>query len=401
MKILVLNSGSSSIKFQLIEMTGRSVIASGIVEKIGEETGHTEIHTDEGSEHLEEAVADHGAGLKIIQGLLKNTGSIEDFDALGGIGHRVVHGGEEFHEPVRIDDHVMDVIAALSPFAPLHNPANLQGVRVAMALAPHVPQVAVFDTAFHQSIPPEAYLYALPKSLYEHEGIRRYGFHGTSHHYVAKEAAVYLGKPLESLNLITLHLGNGASVTAIKKGKSVDTSMGMTPLEGLVMGTRCGDMDPEILLYLHREKGMKAPELERLVNKESGLKGLCGTNDMREVIERMEAGDAAARTAFNVFDYRVRKYLGSYCTVLGHLDAVVFTGGIGEHAPQVREAVCAGLEEIFGITVDPKKNEGCAGGICPIHRDEARVAVLVVPTNEELEIAIQTEAVVKTLEKRR
>ena len=394
MRILVLNCGSSSIKFQLIEMRGRSVLASGIVEKIGETSGDAEIHTEEGSERIEHPIADHSEGLEIIRKLLINSGTIDDFDALGGIGHRVVHGGERFHSPIRIDTEVMAAIETLIPFAPLHNPANLEGIRVAMKLAPHVPQVAVFDTAFHQDIPEEAYLYALPKALYEKEGIRRYGFHGTSHHYVAKAAAAHLGRPLESLNLITLHLGNGASVTAIKKGKSVDTSMGMTPLEGLVMGTRCGDLDPEILLYLHREKGMKAPDLERLVNKESGLKGLCGTNDMREVIERMEAGDEAARTAFNVFDYRVRKYLGSYCTVLGHLDAVVFTGGIGEHAPQVREAVCAGLEEIFGITVDPQKNVSCAGGVCPIQRDGARVAVLVVPTNEELEIAIQTEAIV-------
>ncbi len=394
MKILVLNSGSSSVKFQLIEMQGRSVLASGIVEKIGEPHGHGEIVTDEGVERVDRRVADHGEALQIIQEFLKNSGTVPDFDALDGIGHRVVHGGEAFHEPVRIDDAVMAEIDRLSPFAPLHNPANLQGIRVAMAIAPHVPQVAVFDTAFHQSIPKEAYLYALPMFLYEEEGIRRYGFHGTSHHYVAKVAAQYLGRPLETLNMITLHLGNGASVTAIRHGKSVDTSMGMTPLEGLVMGTRCGDLDPEILLYLHRQRGIKASDLEQKLNKESGLKGLCGTNDMREVIARMEAGDAAAKTAFDVFDYRARKYIGSYASVLGHLDAVVFTGGIGEHAPQVRASVCAGLEEIFGITVDPARNAAYDGTVTPIHREGARVAVLVVPTNEELEIAIQTQRLV-------
>jgi acetate kinase len=394
MKILVLNSGSSSIKFQLIEMKGRTVLASGIVEKIGEAEGHAQIYTEEGVDRIDRRVADHGEGLQIIRKFLNRSGSVEDFDALDGIGHRVVHGGEAFHEPVRIDREVMETIDRLSPFAPLHNPANLQGIRVAMALAPHVPQVAVFDTAFHQSIPKEAYLYALPKTFYEEEGIRRYGFHGTSHHYVAKAAADYLGRPLESLNLITLHLGNGASVTAIRHGKSVDTSMGMTPLEGLVMGTRCGDLDPEIPLYLHRERGMSAEELDRMLNRESGLKGLCGTNDMREVIERMESGDADAKTAFEIFDYRVRKYIGSYCTVLGHLDGVVFTGGIGEHAPQVRQAVCSGLEEIFGIAVDPEKNGAYAGKTHPIHRDGAKVPVLVVPTNEELEIAIQTQQLI-------
>jgi acetate kinase len=395
MKVLVLNSGSSSVKFQLIEMQGRSALASGGVEKIGEPSGHGEIHTEEGSDRVDRPVADHGEALEIIQAFLKNTGTVPDFDALDGIGHRVVHGGEIFHEPVRIDDKVMETIDRLSPFAPLHNPANLQGIRVAMSVAPHVPQVAVFDTAFHQSIPEEAYLYALPKRLYEEEGIRRYGFHGTSHHYVAKTAASYLGRPLEALNMITLHLGNGASVTAIRHGKSVDTSMGMTPLEGLVMGTRCGDLDPEVPLYLQRERGMKAADLERTLNKESGLKGLCGANDMREVIERMDAGDADAKTAFDVFDYRARKYIGSYASVLGHLDAIVFTGGIGEHAPQVRASVCAGLEEIFGITVDPERNAAYNGSVTPIHREGGKVAVLVVPTNEELEIAIQTQELIE------
>jgi acetate kinase len=394
MKILVLNSGSSSIKFQLIEMKGCMVLASGIVEKIGEAEGHVQIHTDEGADRIDRRVADHVEGLQIIREFLNNSGSVTDFDALDGIGHRVVHGGEAFHEPVRIDAAVMEAIDRLSPFAPLHNPANLQGIRVAMALAPHVRQVAVFDTAFHQSIPKEACLYALPKRLYEEEGIRRYGFHGTSHRYVAGAAADYLERPLESLNLITLHLGNGASVTAIRKGRSVDTSMGMTPLEGLVMGTRCGDLDPEILLYLYRERGMKAADLDRMLNKESGLKGLCGTNDMREVIERMESGDRDAQTAFDIFVYRVRKYIGSYCAVLGHLDGLVFTGGIGEHAPQVRAAVCSGLEEMFGITVDPQRNAAYSGSTAPIHRDGARVPLLVVPTNEELEIALQTQRLI-------
>ncbi len=396
MKILVLNSGSSSVKFQLVEMRGRSVIASGLVEKIGEGQGHARIEAQGRVENVEQHIPDHAAGLQIIRELLQRTGSVTDFDTLDGIGHRVVHGGEAFREPARVDAEVMATIDALSSFAPLHNPANLEGIRVAMALAPHVPQVAVFDTAFHQTLLPEAYLYALPKRLYEEEGIRRYGFHGTSHHYVAKAAAEYMGRPLETLNMITLHLGNGSSVCAIRQGKSLDTSMGMTPLEGLVMGTRCGDLDPEILLYLHRERGMSAEALERLVNKESGLKGLCGTNDMREVIERMEAGDEDARRAFEVFDYRARKYIGAYATVLGRVDALVFTGGIGEHSPHVRASVCKGLEEIFGIAVDPERNRESTGTqIRPIHAKYARVQTFVVPTNEELEIAVETQRLIK------
>jgi acetate kinase len=394
MKILVLNSGSSSIKFQLMEMTGRSVIASGIVEKIGESAGSAEVYSDEGSERYDRKVADHTDGLELIREMLAASGTVDDFDALGGIGHRVVHGGEAFHEPVLIDDEVIGTIDALSSLAPLHNPANLEGIHVAMKLAPHVSQVAVFDTAFHQSIPEKAYLYALPKRLYEEEGVRRYGFHGTSHHYVAKAVAAHLEKPLEGLNLITLHLGNGASACAIKGGRSIDTSMGMTPLEGLVMGTRSGDIDSEILLYLIREKGMNPEALDRTVNKESGLKGLCGSNDMREIIERMEAGDADAATAFEVFVYRIRKYIGAYSAVLGRVDAVIFTGGIGEHAWQVREAVCEDMEGL-GMVLDAHLNRLHSTGVTAMNKEASKVAIFAVSTDEELEIAIQTEKLIK------
>jgi len=394
MKVLVLNSGSSSIKFKLVEMHGRTVLASGYVERIGETSGHAQIRSGAYASSLEDPVADHAAALKIIETLLRASGTVGNFDELGGIGHRVVHGGESFSEPVLIDAAVMAEIGRLSCFAPLHNPANLQGIRVALELAPHVPQVAVFDTAFHHTLPPRAYLYALPRELYEREGIRRYGFHGTSHHYVALQAAHMMGQPLHKFNMITLHLGNGSSVTAIEGGRSVDTSMGMTPLEGLVMGTRSGDIDAEILLFLHREKGMQAADLDRIVNKQSGLKGLCGTNDMREIIGRMEAGDADATQAFEVFVYRIRKYIGAYAAVLGRVDALVFTGGIGEHASAVREAVCAGMDRMFGIALDPLRNAEASDEARALHKEGAEVGIFVVPTDEELKIAIQTQRTV-------
>jgi acetate kinase len=308
-----------------------------------------------------------------------------------GIGHRVVHGGEAFREPVLIDENVMETIRDLIPLAPLHNPANLLGIEAAQRVFPGVPQVAVFDTAFHQSMPPHAFTYALSYSFYALHGVRRYGFHGTSHLWVAKKAAAHLERPLTSLNLITLHLGNGASATAIRQGLSVDTSMGMTPLEGLVMGTRCGDLDPAVPFYLRRANQMPEGDLEAVLNKASGLKGICGVNDMREILQMASHGEPQAQLALDLYCYRIKKYIGAYFAVLGRVDAVVFTGGIGENAAQIRKRCCQGLEGL-GITVDDRKNEKVCSEVLEIQQDNVFVKVLAIRTNEEREIAEQTVA---------
>ena len=292
----------------------------------------------------EGAVADHREGFTWIAAALRESEVVTNPDELHGVGHRVVHGGEAFQAPALINGRVIEKIREQTPLAPLHNPANLVGIEVAMAGLPDVPHVAVFDTAFHHSMPPHAYHYALPFELYEAHRVRRYGFHGTSHGFVAKQAARYLGKPLDTLNLIVLHLGNGASATAIENGLSVDTSMGMTPLEGLVMGTRCGDIDPAIAFYLARATGLTNDELESMLNRESGLKGICGANDMREVLRRAGEGDERAALAIDSYTYRIRKYIGAYCAVLGRTDAIIFTAGIGENSPEIRSRTCKGCQ---------------------------------------------------------
>ncbi len=391
MRILVLNSGSSSIKFKLFSMQDSKVLASGLIEQIGEEQGRASLKGGAGVKlEREGKIADHGDGLSLMLAMLSEAALINRLDELDGIGHRVVHGGEAFHEPTVIDADVMAAIEKLSPLAPLHNPANLAGIRVVVEKDPELPQVAVFDTAFHQSIPKYAYLYALPYQLYEQEHVRRYGFHGTSHHYVAKAAAAYLEKSSESLNMITLHLGNGASACAIRAGESVDTSMGLTPLEGLIMGTRSGDIDPAILFYLAREKGISIDGLDALLNKQSGLKGICGSNDMREITDRAQEGDERSLLALEMVSHRLKKYIGAYTAVLGRVDVIVFTGGIGENAASLREESCAGLEEGLGIEIDPEKNRMRKSGVFTISTESSRVKVLVVPTDEELEIALQT-----------
>ncbi len=398
MKVLVINSGSSSIKYQLFDITGSQVLASGLIERIGEPQA-LHRHTDRQDEAVEtksqHAIPTHRDGLLRISKVLRNSGVIHDLSELSAIGHRVVHGGEYFREPTLIDQEVLDRIRKMIPLAPLHNPANLMGIKVALQAAPDIPQVAVFDTAFHQSIPQHAWRYALPEKLYSEQHVRRYGFHGTSHHYVAKQAAQQLGKPLASLNLITLHLGNGASAAAIRQGRSVDTSMGMTPLEGLIMGTRCGDIDPAIHFYLDRETGLSNEEVETLLNKESGLKGICGSNDMREVHRLADAGDERARLALEMYCYRIKKYIGAYYAVLGHLDAVVFTGGIGENDAQTRAQSCAGMTTL-GIEIDSEKNSHRGEGAFAINRETSPVSILVIPTDEELEIALQTVACIGT-----
>lgn len=397
MKVLVINSGSSSLKFKLFNVAGLVMLAAGIIERIGEETGHARLKymdAEGGSKEIvrSDTVPSHQEAVQLMSELLRKTG--HTVDELSGIGHRVVHGGEMFKEPVLIDRAVIATIEDLSSLAPLHNPANLTGIRTVMNHVPDIPQVAVFDTAFHQTIPEHAFLYALPHRLYKDYRVRRYGFHGTSHAYVSREAAKYLSIPCDKAKLITLHLGNGASAAAIDCGRSIDTSMGLTPLEGLIMGTRCGDIDPAILFYLVREAGMELDGLDRLLNRESGLRGICGENDMRAITKKAKAGDSRAELALKMFCYRIRKYTGAYLAALGGADCIVFTGGIGENSAQVRQMACEGLENM-GICIDDERNSSETHGIVRISTDESPTAVLVVPTDEELEIACRTLRVIK------
>ncbi|HEY5461275.1 MAG TPA: acetate kinase [Deferrimonas sp.] len=380
MKVLVLNSGSSSIKYRLFQVESMAVLRAGVVDRIGE-PGPS-------------AVRDHGEGFGRVMSDLSDSGAIGDPASLFGIGHRVVHGGERFREPARVDHGTLDAIRAMIPFAPLQNPGDLKGIEIALATFPRVPQVAIFDTAFHQTMPPRAFHYALPRDLYEVHRVRRYGFHGTSHAHVARRAAELLGNPPGSLNLITLHLGNGASAAAILEGKSVDTSMGMTPLEGLIMGSRCGDMDPAVPFFLGTVTGKNPMELLALLNKESGLKGICGTNDMREIHRLAAAGDLSAELAIDMYSYRIRKYIGAYTAVLGRVDALVFTGGIGENDAEVRRRACEGLS-MLGIAVDEARNGSPSREPREIQREGMAVKILVIPTNEELEIALQTVACIR------
>ncbi|WP_028581020.1 acetate kinase [Desulfogranum japonicum] len=402
MKVIVINSGSSSIKFQVLDMETETVLANGLVERIGEETGliKTTFHPDSTQKAVvrkEDPIANHQEGmLAAIDVLTKSEHAvIKNASEIDAVGHRVVHGGEDFQQPVVIDQAVMDAISANIPLAPLHNPANLDGIKVAKELFPDAPQVAVFDTAFHQTMPSHAYMYALPYELYEQDKVRRYGFHGTSHKFVASETAKLLGKPAKECNLITVHLGNGCSMTAVKNGESIDTSLGMTPLEGLVMGTRSGDVDPAIHMFLHRNKGMDLEAIDDLLNRESGLKGLCGMNDMRDIHTAIEDGNKRAKLALDVQTYRVKKYLGAYMAVLGSVDAIVFTAGIGENDPVVRELSLEGLEN-FGIVIDKKVNDQRSSEPFTISTPESKVRVLVLPTNEELAIARETLDVVQT-----
>lgn len=361
-RVLVVNSGSSSLKYRLYD--GGESIARGLVERIGEPGGDAD---------------DHRSALALVLAGLDLTGLV-------AVGHRVVHGGDRFREPVLLDAEVVEAIEQLVPLAPLHNLPNLAGVVAARALLPEVPQVAVFDTAFHATLPPVASTYAIDAKVARRYGIRRYGFHGISHAYVARQTARVLGRDVAELHTITLHLGNGASACAVAGGRSVATSMGLTPLEGLVMGTRSGDIDPAVGSHLHRAGGLTVEEIDDLLNHRSGLYGLAGSNDMREVLAARAAGDPAAVLAFDVYCHRIKSYVGAYYAVLGRVDAVTFTAGVGEHNPQVRAAALSGLSRL-GIVVDPDRNTAGAEVISP---PEAEVAVCVIPTDEEREIADQT-----------
>ncbi len=401
MKVFVVNAGSSSLKYQLLDMSTEKVLATGLVERIGEARGRVTHKRFPGSETekkivADEAFANHKVAMHRVIALITDpdTGVIAEKSEIDAIGHRMVQGGEAFNRSIVIDTAVKDAVRANIPLAPLHNPANLVGVEVSEALFNGKPNVAVFDTEFHHTMPPHAFLYALPYSYYKELRIRRYGYHGTSHKYVAGKAAELMGRRPEETNLITVHLGNGCSMAAVAGGRCVDTSLGMTPLAGLIMGTRCGDIDPAIIAYIAEQKGMSVGEIDTLLNKESGLKGICGANDMRDIHAREEAGDPMARLALEMFAYRVKKYIGAYTAVLGRVDAVIFTAGIGENDAAIRAMICSDLQGL-GICLDLDQNLAPNGTARPIHAADSRVQVWVIPTNEELQIARDTVAAVK------
>ena len=390
--VLVINAGSSSLKYQLLDATTGDTHASGVVEPIGEPRSHVMHSGPDGEHEGEGGCTSHREAFDVMLRAFRDHGPDLDSVELTAVGHRVVHGGTKFGEPVVITDDVVTAVEQLVPLAPLHNPANLEGIRVARDHFPETPQVAVFDTAFHHTLPPRAYTYAVPRAWREDHGVRRYGFHGTSHAFVSRRAAQLLGLAVTDANVIVLHLGNGASAAAVAGGRSIDTSMGLSPLEGLVMGTRPGDLDPSLPSHLARA-GIPVEDYESALNQDSGLRGLTGTSDFREVSELVRSGDPDARLAFDIVAYRLRKYVGAYAAALGRVDAVVFTAGIGEHSPTLRAAALHDLA-LFGIELDTGANAAATSGEHRISTDSSRVTVLVVPTNEELEIAQQAVALV-------
>lgn len=397
MNVLVINAGSSSLKYQLLNPDTQEILAKGLCERIGidgkftyKPTGKTAVKA------ADVAMPTHSEAIQTVLNALvdKDNGVIGSMAEIDAVGHRVVHGGEKFAKSVLITDEVMAAIEECNPLAPLHNPANIIGIRACQKLMPNTPMVAVFDTAFHQTMPPVAYTYALPYEYYEQDKVRRYGFHGTSHKYVAQRAAAMLGKPIGELKLISCHLGNGSSITAINGGKSVDTSMGFTPLAGLPMGTRAGDLDAGILQYLMNKHGMNIDEMLNVLNKKSGVEGVSHiSSDFRDLENAEAEGNKRAELALRVFDYAVKKYIGAYAAAMGGVDAVIFTAGVGENGPETRESACAGLE-FMGIKIDPEKDK-VRGKEMDVSTDDAKVRVLVIPTNEELMIAMDTAAIVK------
>jgi len=391
--VLVINSGSSSFKYQLVDVESQTALASGLVERIGEAVGSARHKVGDADYSRELPIPDHTAGFRVMLDAFEEYGPSLEETAPAAVGHRVVQGGARFFRPTLIDDLVEINIDELSVLAPLHNPGAVQGVRAARAAFPALPHVAVFDTAFHQTLPPAAYTYAIDREVAEAHRIRRYGFHGTSHKFVSEAAAEYVGRPLRELKQLVLHLGNGASITAIDGGHSVETSMGLTPLEGLVMGTRSGDLDPSVLLVLARREDMSPGELDEFLNKRSGVLGMAGVSDMRDIEDRRAEGAGAAMLAFDVYIHRLRAYIGAYIAQLGGVDVISFTAGVGENSPLVRAEAMATLG-FLGIHIDPARNEPRQRGIRTISTDDSAVTVLVVPTNEELEIARQTLAVI-------
>jgi len=395
MKILVLNCGSSSIKYQFIDTETKAALAKGQVERIGM-TGAVLTHTRYDGDKIKIAgeILDHTMAIEYVLGVMlsKNHGVIDDKSDIEAIGHRVVHGGETFSNSVLIDDNVISVLQDNIELAPLHNPPNIKGIQACKKILPGIPMVAVFDTAFHMNMPPKAYLYGIPYDLYKKYKIRRYGFHGTSHLFVSQKAAEIIGKDIKESKIITAHLGNGCSMAAIKYGESIDTSMGFTPLEGLLMGTRSGDLDPSVILYIMGKEGLSLHEAATLLNKHSGIIGISGeSSDMREILTAIKDNHKRARYAFEIFSYRIKKYFGAYAAAMGGVDAFVFTGGIGENAVEVRTEICQELDYL-GLSLDEQKNENNEE---IISADSSKIKVLRIPTNEELVIALDTDKIVK------
>lgn len=393
MKILVLNCGSSSIKYKLFEMESKETVAQGGIEKIGMKGSFLKLILPDGQKvMLEGEILEHRAGIEYILGVLlsEKYGCIGSLDEIGAVGHRVVHGGERFNSSVLITEEVIKMLNDCIELAPLHNPPNLKGIYAIQELMPHTPQVGVFDTAFHQTMPDYAYMYGIPYVLYEKYGIRRYGFHGTSHRYVSKRACDFLGVPFNEQRIITAHIGNGGSVTAIKNGKSIDTSMGMTPVEGLIMGTRSGDLDPGVITYIMEKEHMGTKGITTLLNKFSGVLGISGiSSDMREIQESISQGDKRAILAMNTYNYRIKKYVGAYAAALGGVDILVFTGGVGENQAITRSDVCKDME-FMGIELDEEVNKAVRGREMVISKPSSKVKVLIIPTDEELTIARDT-----------
>ena len=404
MKILVLNCGSSSVKYQFIDIDKSYVLAKGVVSRIGmSESVLVHKPHDRPEITISGEILDHIVAVEHVIAILlsPNHGVMKDKSEISAVGHRVVHGGEKFPDSALIDRDVMQVLRSCIELAPLHNPHNIRGINACMQILPGVPQVAVFDTAFHQKMPPFAYIYGIPYILYKKYGIRRYGFHGTSHFYVSRRAARIMRRPVEELKIITCHLGNGASMTAVKGGISVDTSMGFTPLEGLLMGTRSGDLDPAIILHVMAREELSLHEANTLLNKHSGMQGISGvSSDMRDIIAESQKGNTIAQLALDVYCYRIRKYIGAYAAAMGGLDALVFTAGIGENSPVVRKKCCENLE-FLGIQIDDEKNEEAIRVETEIQTDDSSVKVLCIPTNEELVIALDTKRIIEEAKERK
>lgn len=396
MKILVINSGSSSIKYQLFDMVKEIVVAKGGIQRIGIDNSFLEHETHDGKEtRIDRDIPDHGEGIKLLIDVLldKEYGVISNIDEIDAVGHRVLHGGEKFTESVIIDEEVEKTIEEYCDLGPLHNPHNLTGIRVCKKILPGKPQVAVFDTSFHTTMPPKAFLYALPFEYYEKYKVKRYGFHGTSHRYVSRRCAQLMDKPYEELKIISCHLGNGASIAAVTNGKCIDTSMGLTPLEGLVMGTRCGDIDPAIIKFIMEKEGISIEEMDKIMNKKSGLLGISGiSNDSRDVSEAAKNGNKRAQMALELFDYRIVKYIGAYIAAMGGADAIVFTAGIGENQWETRENIIEQLG-FLGIKLDKEANK-VRGEEKEISTPDSKIRVFVIPTNEELMIARDTMALI-------
>lgn len=398
MKILVLNCGSSSIKYKLFEMETKEVLAQGGIEKIGLPGSFLKLTLPDGEKKiLEKDIPEHTVGVEFIFQTLTSAeyGALKSLDELDAVGHRMVHGGERFSESVVLNKEVLDAFTACNDLAPLHNPANLKGVNAVSALLPDIPQVGVFDTAFHQTMPAHAYMYAVPYELYEKYGVRRYGFHGTSHRYVSQRVCEFLGIPVEGSRIITCHVGNGGSISAVKDGKCVDTTMGLTPLEGLMMGTRSGDIDGGAVTFIMEKEGLDATGVSNLLNKKSGLAGIsCISSDMREVASAAKAGNERAQLALDMYFYRIKKYIGAYAAAMGGVDVILFTGGVGENQADCREISCSGLE-YMGVKIDHAVNETIHGDEAVISTADSKVKVVVIPTDEEMMIASDTMALLK------